>query len=149
MSNRSLKADLLSADLRTLAHTLECDECGMRAPCTEREHRPYVDEDADCTCPTCRLYWEVMRLAKHPEETYTAISELTLWDLLDSATCQKEGADAMCEEVAAQSPYEGGCECDACKAWTRLYMQMSALAACADPESHIIRSLDAIKGGKK
>ena len=107
-------------DVKELAGSIECLECGQIGPCMECDHTGYSGDDAPCTCLGCnaaaRASWIVGGL-RYGTKTDADVSRDDIYDLLVLARCDKTGI--CCTERVPTEQF-AGCDCKTCRAFARV-----------------------------
>ncbi len=107
-------------DVKELAGSIECLECGQIGPCMECDHTGYTGDDAPCTCLGCntaaRASWIVGGL-RYGTKTEAEVSRDDIYDLLVLARCDATGKNCT-ERVATDTC--PACDCKTCRAFARV-----------------------------
>jgi len=107
-------------DVKELAGSIECLECGQIGPCMEQDHREHADPEVPCACLGCsaaaRASW-IARGLRYGTKTEAEVSRDDIYDLLVLARCDKSG---LCCTERVPTEQFAGCDCKTCRAFARV-----------------------------
>jgi len=86
----------------------------------------------ECECQSCLLANEGRKVvealieSRHNADEVMRLYNDIVRDLMKRATCEMT-PDIPCSQVASHDPYEIGCGCLSCEAWSAIYIAMERL----------------------